>query len=188
MCLSIINPGHGQPRWACSLCSTRSTCSILSTSAECTRPPWQKESLPAAPAGSVPESASEPNSCATALRLPESILRVCRVLFDSAETTWHCFGLCRSSTNRGDYWGVDFYWTNLSSSSPFLALPLWRSKCKLVLMVVLVMWCVLFSLFICLLSVGTSLGETYWRTGLWEVLAMSSLNVTPFTVHRVLNI
>lgn len=74
-----------------------------------------------------------------------------------------------------------FYWTSLSSSSPFLAFPLQCSKCKPVLNVVSVMWCVLF--IYCLLSVGTSLGETYWRTGLWEVLAMSSLNVTPFTVQ-----
>lgn len=56
--------------------------------------------------------------------------------------------------------------TRLSSSSPFLVCPLRCSKCKLVLKVVSVMRCVLFSLFICLFSVGASLGETYWRTGL----------------------
>lgn len=81
-----------------------------------------------------------------------------------------------------------FYWTSLSSPSPFLAFSLPCSKCELILKVVSVMWHVLFSLFLFLLSLGTSLGETYWRTGLWEVLAISSLNVAPFTVHGELSV
>lgn len=65
--------------------------------------------MPAAPADSVPESGSEPDSCAAATQLSKSIICVCQFLSDSAETARRSHWSCGSGSNRDEHWGMNWW-------------------------------------------------------------------------------